>query len=269
MFSFGGSCAKGCHLPARAGLFSPCSRMRATEASDCLTSGFRPRRQLKRPAQFQQRLVNVQAEGVGGDLEEHSTRLAEVHGGEVLPVQDRGDAVASVLEFLAPLLLSSDVEARKVMGWTVPPAVRPREAVGSATTSTNSPGPGPGGQSDAVAGFLRDANAQVLDEHFDGGGRILDGEHRGMLATDGVLGGDRGRVPRVAGVGGGGGDPLQDQTVRWPSVRALSPRLPAGSSSAAWPSDSPVPRIVASPTLDSPPKAVLPPAGYASSLPRS
>ena len=192
-------------------------------ALDRVAGGFHPRRKLQGPAKFQQGFVDVEAGGVRGDFEQDPARFTEVDGSEVSAgpgSRSRRSRVSA--SAAAPELLVAVSGTRKAMWWTVPPATRPEGPLGSATTSTILPAPPSPASSrvrSAVSPVMR--SPRVLGQHAQGAFGVFDGEHRGVLAADGVFGRDRGGVPRVAGVGGGGGDQVQLQAVRVPEREAF------------------------------------------------
>src|ERR1700730_10565277 len=68
---------------------------------DFCPAWFKERRQLKFLAQRGDGLVDRKAWRIGRDLEQHATRLPEIHGSEILPVQLRRVLQAMILHKLA------------------------------------------------------------------------------------------------------------------------------------------------------------------------
>src|SRR5690348_10347679 len=64
-----------------------------------------PRRKAQRRAELLRRLVHSETGAVGGDLEQHAARLAEVDRLEVPAVNDRRDVAAGGQQRTAPFLL--------------------------------------------------------------------------------------------------------------------------------------------------------------------
>lgn len=69
-------------------------------------------------------------------------------------------------------------------------------------------------ESGASGSLVRDAQAEILREHAKCVFGVRDGEYGRVLAADRVFGGDKGRIPRVAGVGRGGCHKVELESVR-------------------------------------------------------
>ena len=165
----GQSVERGCRgHAATSGLFSSGSVMGITAFLDGLARGLEPRRQLERAAQLQQRLVDVESGGIGRDLEQHAARLAEVDAREVLAVDDLGDVVALLDEFLAPLLLRRPGRARgRRCGARCRRPSGPGDEVRGVDVDERAGHAGAGGEPGAVALLLDDAHPEVVDHEFD------------------------------------------------------------------------------------------------------
>ena len=77
--------------------------------SNLFAVGLQPGRQLEAATKLEQRFIDGEARRVGRDLEQHTSRLAEVDGREVLPIDDLGHLNAMRSELLLPKRLRRQV----------------------------------------------------------------------------------------------------------------------------------------------------------------
>ncbi len=130
-------------------------------------------------------------------------------------VQDRRDAVAAPGEFLAPHLLGRLVGNAK--GDVVHRSTGHQAALAGGVGHNIHDGAGFAvvrGEPVPAVGLAQQPHAEVLGQGFEGGPWIGDGQHRGVLSSDGVLCGHGGGVPGVARVAQRGGDEVDLQAVR-------------------------------------------------------